>query len=51
MASVKAGVVTAAEVNGPINMGNPTKLWDLNSGGTWSFIWFVIAVIVLFVVL
>jgi hypothetical protein len=47
---VQAGVVTGIEVNGP--SANPTtKLWDPQSGGTWAVIWFLIAVVVLFVVL
>lgn len=52
MASVRAGVVTAAEVNGPINGGGGGGgLWDVGSAGTWAFIWFVAAIILLFVVL
>lgn len=51
MASVRAGVVSAVEVNGP--MANPQQgsLWDVGSGATWSAIWFVVAIIMLFVVL
>jgi len=51
MASVRAGVVGVAEVNGPA--ANPTggSLWDLQSGSTWAAILFVVAIIVLFVVL
>jgi len=51
MASVKAGVVSAVEVNGPINSTPQTNLWDPKSGGTWAAIWFVVAVIILFVIL
>jgi hypothetical protein len=50
MATVKAGVVTALEVNGPVN--NPTtKLADPGSGGFWAAVWFVVAIVLLFVVL
>lgn len=51
MASVSAGVVGAAAVNGPLNDGSNTKLWDTNSGGTWAFVWFIVAIILLFAVL
>lgn len=48
--SVNAGVVTAAQVNGPL--ANPqTQLWDPSSGGFWSAVWFVVAVLVLFFIL
>lgn len=52
MASVRAGVVSGVEVNGPINNGTQTgPLWDPQSSGTWAGIWFVVAIILLFVVL
>ena len=50
MSSVRAGVVSGVEVNGPM-YNPPTKVWDTQSGGTWALILFVIAVVVLFVVL
>jgi hypothetical protein len=50
MASVQVGVVTAAQVNGPI--ANPqTKLVDPSSGGFWAGVWFVVALVLLFIVL
>ena len=52
MASVRAGVVGAAEVNGPMNNGTQTgPMWDTQSGATWALFWFVVAIIVLFFVL
>lgn len=50
MATVKAGVVSGVEVNGP-SMVPDGKVWDLQSGGTWALIWFMIAVVALFVIL
>lgn len=51
MASVRAGVVGVAEVNGPMANPGPSPLWDPQTGGTWAAIWFVIAFVVLFFVL
>lgn len=52
MASVRAGVMTDIDVNGPIGGGSPTgPLWDPKSGATWALIWFLAAIIILFFVL
>ena len=51
MATVQAGVVTAAEVNGPINGGPVGMRFSLKSASTWAVIWFAIALFMLFVVL
>lgn len=48
-----AGIVTAAEVNGP--MGTPGSSYSLadllhpKSGATWALIWFIVALLLLFV--
>jgi hypothetical protein len=51
MANVKAGVVTAVEVNGPIANPSSGKLIDKNSASTWATVLFVISIVMLFVVL
>lgn len=51
MASVKAGVVSGVEVNGPLNSSPTVKVWDPTTGGTWCLIWFIVAIVILFVVL
>jgi hypothetical protein len=47
----KAGVVTAAEVNGPIASpsGKVAGMWDASSPATWSVVWFLVAILILFV--
>lgn len=51
MASVRAGVVSAVEVNGPIANPQQGPLFNPQQGSTWSAIWFVVAIITLFFVL
>ena len=51
MASVKIGVQTGVDVNGPIGGAPVQPLWDPKSGGVWALAWFVAAIIVLFFVL
>lgn len=51
MASVKAGVVSAVEVNGPVSNPSTGNLADIKSASTWMAIWFVVAIVMLFVVL
>ena len=51
MATVRAGVVGVADVNGPIGGPGKMPLVDKNSGGTWAAVWFIAAVVVLFFVL
>lgn len=46
---VHAGVVTAAEVNGPMATADGTKWLDFDSPATWATLWFLIACIFLFV--
>ena len=49
MSSVRAGVVTAVEVNGPA--AQPVgKTFDTSAPATWSLIIWVIAVLLLFIV-
>ena len=50
MASAKVGVVTAAEVNGPISM-NVGPLLDPSSASFWACVWFLVALVLLFFVL
>lgn len=51
MASVRAGVVSAVEVNGPIANPSSGSLFDKNSAGTWAMVWFIVSIIMLFIVL
>lgn len=46
---VRAGVVSEAEVNGPMNVGQGTNFLDTSSPATWAAVWFLIAVLFLFV--
>lgn len=49
---VHAGLVTAAEVNGPMDTGQGMSLRNLlhpSSGATWALIWFLVALLLLFV--
>jgi len=48
-ASVRAGVVTAAEVNGPMTSSTSTKWFDLSSPSTWAVLFFLGAVFYLVV--
>lgn len=45
----RAGVVTAVEVNGPMATGEGTNFADLSSPASWAVIWFLVAIIFLFV--
>lgn len=46
MADVSVGLVTAAEVNGP--MAVPNMKWgDMGSPATWATIWFALAIVLL----
>lgn len=51
MATIKAGLVGEAELEGPMNVGNDNNgsLFDLSSPSTWAFIWFCVALLLLFV--
>lgn len=50
MAAIKAGIVTESELEGPMNVGTDNNsLFDLSSPGTWAAIWFLVAVVLLFV--
>ena len=49
MSTVRAGVVTSVEVNGPAPAPS-VKPFDLTAPGTWSLIWFVVAVLLLFII-
>lgn len=54
MASVKAGVVTAVDVNSSAVMSGQSvggKLADPGAASTWALIWFVVAIVILFFVL
>ena len=51
MASVKIGVQSGVDVNGPIGGAPTPPLWDPKSGGMWAFVLFIAAIIVLFFVL
>ena len=52
MAVARAGVVTAVEVNGPLNSsGSAGPMFDFGNGSTWALLWFIFAVIILFVIL
>ncbi len=53
MASVRAGVVTELDVQTPGDSDGSSLLglWDTDAGSFWAFVWFVAAVIVLFVIL
>lgn len=44
----RAGVVLSTEVNGPIGMPSG-KLADPKSPAFWAFVWFVVAVLLLFI--
>lgn len=48
MAGIKVGVLTEADVNGPMDVGSSDKLWD-GGPGNWALIWFIIAVVILFI--
>lgn len=45
MAGVAAGVVGAADVNGPT--GNPSSRFDFSSPALWSAVWFTASVVYL----
>lgn len=45
----RAGVVTAVEVNGPMATGEGVNYADLSSPASWALIFFLVAVIFLFV--
>lgn len=48
---VSAGVVTAAEVNGPTTSGLTLKDYaDTKAPSLWSLIWFLLAVAILFII-
>lgn len=50
MAVLKAGIVTESELEGPMNIGTDNNnLFDLSSPSTWAVIWFLAAVVLLFV--
>lgn len=51
MASARAGVQTAIQVNGPINSDPPTNWLDKDSASTWAVGLFVASIIILFFVL
>lgn len=44
-----AGVVTAVEVNGPMATGEGTNFADWSSPATWALIWFLLALLLLFI--
>lgn len=45
----RAGVLTAAEIEGPMPTASGGSMFNLSEGATWSFIWFMVALILLFV--
>lgn len=49
--SVGVGVVTAAEVNQPVNGGPPVKLFDMTAPFSWATLWVVLAFLFLWSVL
>lgn len=49
--SVGVGVVSAAEVNQPVNGGPPVKILDMDAPFTWATLWVVVAVLYLWKVL
>lgn len=49
MAKVQAGLVTAVEVNGPMDIGMPTKYIDTSSPAFWATLFFLVAVAIFFV--
>lgn len=48
----RAGVITDVEVNGPMPTGQSMSLGDLfhpKAPATWAFLWFLLAILFLFI--
>lgn len=50
--NIRAGVVTAAEVNVPPSPpSSRLTLFDTGSGAMWALAWFIVAIVMLYVIL
>lgn len=49
MGTIKAGIVSQKELEGTMNSDAQGNLFDLDAPSTWALIWFLVAVVLLFV--
>lgn len=45
----RVGILTEADVNGPMPTGGGPGLLDFSMGSTWALVFFLIAVVILFI--